>query len=517
MRLVKTEQMQSFDSIAINDYGIPGVVLMENAGRCTAEIIGKYFGIAGGRKVVIFAGPGNNGGDGLVIARHLYQQGAEIVVYLLVSEEKIKGDALVNLNIVKKLSIPVKTAFSVEDVADEDISQARLLVDALFGTGLKRTITGHFAEIIDLINRVDLPVVAVDMPSGLDGDRGIVLGSCVEADLTATYGLAKPGQFTYPGHKYTGRLEVVDIGIPPEVVQKSPLSCELLDQTAVRGMLADRFPWGHKGSYGHLLIVAGSRGKTGAAILTVRGALRSGAGLVSLCGGIELNGIYESVLMEAMTISVAGLDNGAPGIDDYSLVKEAMANRNAVVLGPGLGQEQKTVDLIRKIYSEAERPLVIDADGLNCLSRSGGSLENVSGFSRIFTPHPGEMARLTGLSTREVQEDRMGAAREFAEANKVYLVLKGAATVVGSPDGLVAINSTGNPGLATGGTGDVLSGIIGGLLVQGLSPWQAACLGVFVHGRAGDILAERNRQGFLASEVADFLPAAFEEIKEVDS
>lgn len=513
MKLAKAEQMQSLDAKAINEYGIPGVVLMENAGRSTAEIIRKYFGISGNGKVVIFAGPGNNGGDGFVIARHLYQQGADIVIYLLVPEEKIKGDALINFNIVKKLAISVKTVSSAGEVADQDIGEACLLVDALFGTGLKREVKGRFAGMIELINLLDLPVVAVDMPSGLDSDRGVVLGSCVKADLTATYGLAKPGQFSYPGSDYAGRVKVVDIGIPPEVVKEENLHWELLDRQAVKNMLPARAPGGHKGRYGHLLVVAGSRGKTGAAILTVRGALRCGAGLVSLCGGAELDLIYESVLLEAMSISVKGLNNGAPAIDDFPVIKETMAGKNAVSVGPGIGQEKQTVELLTAIYSEAELPLVVDADGLNCLSRSGQPPENASGYPRILTPHPGEMARLSGLTIREIQENRMEVARDYAETNQVYLVLKGAATVIAGPDGRVALNSTGNPGLATGGTGDVLSGIIGGLLAQGLTTWQASCLGVFAHGLAGDMLAERNSQGFLASEVADFLPLAFEEIK----
>lgn len=512
MRLVKAEQMQSFDATAINDYGIPGIILMENAGRCTADLLVKYFGSQEGRKVIIFAGPGNNGGDGFVIARHLYQQGADIIIYLLVPEEKIKGDALVNLNIVRKIAISIRVISSRDEVLVDEIQGAHLLVDAIFGTGLKREVEGHFAGIIELINQVDVPVAAVDIPSGLDADRGIVLGVAVTADLTATYGAAKPGQFSYPGRFYTGRLEIVDIGIPPEVMAEDESSYELLQRQTVGQMLSERLPEGHKGSYGHLLIVAGSRGKTGAAILTARASLRSGAGLVTLCGGSKLSHIYEPVLLEAMSIPITGLENGAPGIDDYPVINEALATRTAAALGPGIGREAGTVELLSRMYAEAECSLVVDADGLNCLSQSGKSLENRSGLARIFTPHPGEMARLSGLTTSEVQRDRAEVARQFATANQVYLVLKGAATVVASPDGRIALNSTGNPGLATGGTGDVLTGIIGGFLVQGLTPWQASCLGVFSHGLSGDLLARRNRQGFLASEIADFLPQAIEKI-----
>jgi NAD(P)H-hydrate epimerase len=385
-----------------------------------------------------------------------------------------------------------------------ELRHSAILVDAVFGTGLKREVGGHFAVAIELMQRSGLPLVAVDIPSGLNSDSGQVMGCCAGADLTVTYGLAKPGQVIYPGAELTGSLRVVDIGIPPEAVAGADITTVLLQKNDVAAMVPGRPAASHKGVFGHLLVLAGSQGKTGAAILCGQAALRTGTGLVSLGSPRRLNNIYETRLPEAMTVPLASdyyLD-----ISDYTAIAAALRGKKAVVLGPGLGLADETRELVGKLYNEVDLPMVLDADGLNCLAGAGALA--AKGAVRIMTPHPGEMARLTGLSTGEIQADRLAVAAAFARKNNMILVLKGAATIIADPNGRLAINPTGNPGMAVGGMGDVLAGIIGGLLAQGLSAWEASCLGVYLHGLAADRIAENVRVGFLASEVADEIPLA---------
>jgi len=506
MKLALADQMRNLDSSAINEFGIPGIVLMENAGRKTCDILIGRYGNPEGEKVVVFAGPGNNGGDAFVVARHLHQTGADVIVNLLVDPEVITGDAKTNLNIIQNLSIPLHVLVDSQEIDLLDLSMTFLIVDGLFGTGLKREITGRFAKVIDDINTCSAPTVSLDMPSGLDSDSGQPLGACVRADATYTYGLPKPGQFSYPGKVYCGAVEVVDIGIPPEVVEKAELYMELLGPNNSSCSLPDRIPDGHKGRHGHLLIIGGSRGKTGAAILAAKGGLRSGSGLVSLCVPQFNNDIYESALHEAMTIPVEGAEKNVLGIDDYPSIEKAIYGKSSLVVGPGIGLAEGSCELVKKIYNEASMPLVIDADGLNALATDAQLIQWKDKGIRILTPHPGEMARLTGRSTQEIQKNRIEITRVFSMRNNVYVVLKGAATIIAAPDGRVAVNSSGNPGMGTGGMGDVLAGIIGGFLAQKLSAWNAACLGVYVHGLAADHIAKTMKQGYLATEVADTIP-----------
>ncbi len=509
IKLAASQVMRDLDAAAINDYGIPGVVLMENAGRSTVDIIQAHHGPLNGKKFVVVTGPGNNGGDGLVIARYLHQLGAVPKVFMLVPAAKMTGDAAVNLSIVEKLPIELQQVTDDLNELKTALRESELVIDAIFGTGLRREVSGRFAAVIRLINDSKRPVTAVDIPSGLNSDSGQVMGTGVKAALTVTYGLAKPGQVIYPGADLVGRLEVVDIGIPPEVVEGAGINLELLRQPEVSALLGERPADSHKGSFGHLLVLAGSRGKTGAAILCAQGALRTGPGLVTMGSPQALNTIYETRLAEAMTFSLSGDDFLT--MDDYPAIIQALSGKQAVVLGPGLGQDAATRDLVVKLYNELETPMLIDADGLNCLK---DDLRPRSGEPwRVLTPHPGEMARLTGMSSRDLQTKRLETALSFARRQGVILVLKGAATIIAHPQGMAAINSSGNPGMAAGGMGDVLSGIIGGLLAQGLSAWDAARLGVYIHGRAADRLAQQAPAGFLASEVADEVPLTLKELQ----
>jgi NAD(P)H-hydrate epimerase len=511
MKLVKAAEMRGMESRAINEYGIPGVVLMENAGWAAVEAIRRWRGQLSGQAVAIVVGPGNNGGDGLVVARLLQQAGCRVILYALVSPSTWGGDVALNWHIVQKMQVRVVEVTKKEDVdvCQRGFAQADFLVDAIFGTGLSRRVEGHYAVVIDLMNGSDRPIVAVDTPSGLESDSGKPLGACVRAALTVTFALAKFGHVVAPGAGYAGRLEVADIGIPSAIVEEAGLRDQLLERAEVAHWLPPRLPGSHKGTFGHLMVLAGSRGKTGAALLAARGALRSGVGLVSLGVPQLLNAIIETSLLEAMTVPLAS--DFFLGAEDYAAIAEDLPGKDAVVLGPGMGTADETSGLVNRLYREVCSPMVVDADALTLL---GQDLPVHGGWgARVLTPHPGEMARLTGLTTADIQADRVAIARAYAEQKGVVLLLKGASTIIADPDGRLAINPTGNPGMATGGMGDVLSGVIGALLAQGVAAWQAACLGAFVHGLAADRLARiRVRGGFLASEVAAELPAAFHEI-----
>ena len=515
MKLPTAKQMRTLDSVAIKRFGIPSIVLMENAGRGAVDTILRNIGDPAGEVISIFVGPGNNGGDGLVIARHLHQKGAKPQIFLLCKPDKLAGDAATNLSIVQKLPVPVHPVLKAEDLTayEELLATSWAAVDAIFGTGLKRQVKGHFAEAIKRINRLTCPVLAVDVPSGLDSDSGQPLGFCVQADYTATFGLAKPGLVLHqPGSQFVGTLEVVDIGIPPQAVEEAAIQTELLTRDVVAHWLPPRKSTAHKGTFGHLLVAAGSSGKTGAAALCAMGGLRVGAGLVTLAMPHNLNHTLETLVIEAMTIPLEKSTDCLTS-NDYKTIKTAMADKQAIAVGPGMGSAKETVKLVRKLYRETTLPMVVDADGLNCLAMDIGILKKAPA-ARILTPHPGEMARLTGLSTADIQADRLRIASDFAKKHNLFLVLKGSGTVIAAPDGEIAVNTTGNPGMASGGMGDVLTGLIGGLLAQGLSPWQASCLGVYAHGLAGDLLAEENGidMGYLAMEVAHQLPIALEEI-----
>ena len=513
MKVVTAEEMRRCEAAAVVEHGIPALLLMENAGRGTVEAMRLHFGSLAGRKVVVCTGPGNNGGDGLVVARHLLEEGAQPQVVSLVPLAGLKGDAAANRDRLQVLPIPMQVCQSPEDLPwlERLVADSDLVVDAILGTGLGREVSGFFAEVIRLVNEGSAPVVAVDIPSGLDSDTGLPRPLCVRARLTCVCGLVKLGLLQPPGRDYAGELAVVDIGLQPEAVARAGIALELLDAAAVRSWLPVRASAAHKGTFGHLLVVAGSEGKAGAAKLCALGALRSGVGLVTLALPQGLNAILQAGVPEAMTLPLP-FSRRTFSDADHEALSAASEGKKALALGPGLGQAEETGRLVAKIYGEYALPMVVDADALNLLAGTP-ALTVAPPAPRILTPHPGEMARLTGLSVREVQAERLAVAAEFARRQQVYLILKGAATVVAAPDGRLAINPTGNPGMAAGGMGDVLTGLLAGLLAQGVAPWEACCLAVHVHGRAADRLARAGMPfGFLASEVAAEIPAAFQDL-----
>jgi NAD(P)H-hydrate epimerase len=516
MKVVTAEQMQQMDSEAIRKFGIPGLDLMERAGEgCAAAIIDACQD-ADNCSAMIVCGKGNNGGDGYVVARLLRARGWGVTVVILARSEEIAGDAAVNL---KRLPAGIPIHFCAdEESLGRCLSESgdfSVIVDALLGTGLKQEVAGLYLQAIKLINNAGCPVIAVDIPSGISGSSGKVLGNAVRADLTVTFASAKLGHILYPGAGHVGRLKIVDIGIPGEIIERA-VGAEFVDASAAAKLIQQRDPSAHKGSFGHILIIAGSTGHTGAAALAASGAVRSGAGLVSLAIPASLNQILEQKTTEAMTLPLPDCARGYLASDALDPIRSALHGRDVVAIGPGISRQRETSDLVRQLVREVKLPLVIDADGLNALSEYTSLFTESISPAIVLTPHPGEMARLCGVTVAAVEADRVGVACDFAVNHGVFLVLKGARTVIAAPDGAVAINGSGNPGMASGGMGDVLTGIIAALLGQHYSPFDACRLGVFVHGLAADLsAAEKGMIGLIASDVVERLPNAFKKLLEL--
>jgi hydroxyethylthiazole kinase-like uncharacterized protein yjeF len=506
MKLVTAAQVRELDRRAIQDFGIPSLVLMENAGRTTYQILRREFPSLQG-EVAVVAGRGNNGGDGFVVARYLANAGIPVVVFLLGQRDQVRGDARVNLDILAHLEIEVEEVLTDADLNPviHRLAKAGLIVDALLGTGLNSPVEGLMGALIERLNHLRAPVLGVDIPTGLSADTGEVLGVALKAKVTVTFGWPKLGQVVPPGRDYVGRLWQVDISIPPSFARDVPL--ELAQPQDLRALLPPRPFASNKGTFGHLLVLAGSEGKTGAATLTSEAALRAGAGLVTLGIPASLNDILEVKITEAMTIPLPeAVGTRALGKTALAPIKGFLGEKFTLAIGPGLGIHPETRELVCRLVHDLPQPMVIDADGVNNLAADSTCLEGAAG-PRILTPHPGEMARLLGLSVPEVQARRLDIARETAARFGITLVLKGAQTLVAAPDGRVSLNSTGNPALASGGTGDVLTGLIGGFLAQGLTPWDAARLGVYLHGLASDIFVSRHGpRGMIAGDLLRIFP-----------
>jgi ADP-dependent NAD(P)H-hydrate dehydratase / NAD(P)H-hydrate epimerase len=508
MILATAQQMKELDRRTIEEFGLPGAVLMENAARGAVQAVLSQYPKT--RSIAIFCGKGNNGGDGLAMARYFQAQGLEVKVYLSGPENEVKGDAAQQLLLAKRLKIPFKKLNKKLDIPalKQEVCHFDLLIDALLGTGLEKKVGGVFRDLILVMNDLPNPKIAVDIPSGMSSDSGRPLDICTQADLTVTFGLPKVGQFLFPGSRFLGRLAVVDIGIPPSFYPRPKDRVELLEANLLAPLFPQRDPEGHKGSYGHGLVLAGSRGKTGAAAMTCLGALRAGAGLVTLGIPESLNPIMEIKLTEAMTEPLPEESTGSLSEAALPQIISLAEGKKALAIGPGLSISSGTQVLVQALVKQLKGvPLVIDADALNALADAPAGLKTLAGRA-VLTPHPGEMSRLTGKPVKEIQADRIRSAREFSQKYGVVLVLKGARTVIADPKGPVYLNPLAHSVLASGGTGDILTGLILGFLSQGLSPINAACIGVFLHGQAGAWLAqERGGQGILASELLDKIPS----------
>ncbi len=514
MILVTASEMQEMDRRTIETAGIPGIELMENAGRGATHFLLDYFPEATQSSIGIIAGKGNNGGDGFVIARLLSQKGIQVSVYLLAKSSTVKGDAAANHKLLAPLGIPTIELPDEKSFSNskDDMQHVDLWVDAILGTGLKSDVKGYYRDVITFINSLEKPVLAVDIPSGLNSDTGQPCGACIQARATATFAFAKTGHILQPGAAFTGILKIVDIGIPDSIASEIGPQQYLLTSEEIRTYFQPRKPDTHKGRTGHLLAIAGSTGKTGAAAMTAMSAMRAGAGLVTLGVPQSINAILESQVLEAMTEPLPDIDQGTLGESVFDTIMKLMAGKQCLALGPGLGQAKETRNLVKRIIQESPVPMVIDADGLNHLAGDTQILQNLN-VPVILTPHPGEMARLIQSSAAAVQADRIKSAREFALEFNVHVVLKGAATVIAHPDGSVYLNPTGNPGMAAGGMGDVLTGVIAGLVTQEFSPESATHAGAYLHGAAADTLAQSiGPVGYLAGEVMDAIPGEIKKL-----
>ena len=517
MEIATAAQMRAIDDETIRDIGIPGPVLMESAGMSVVAALKGRFKSLETKQVVVLCGRGNNGGDGFVVSRRLNLMGAPVRTILLGTPDQAKGDAKLNLEILSRLGIPVETAPDAESFKgfSDLIFSSDIIVDAILGTGLSRGVSGYLGDVIEVVNSVPAFVISVDIPSGLSSDTPKILGSVIRASCTVTFGLPKISQILYPAAEYVGDLIVSDIGIPPSVIQSKGITTFRLDADELAPSAFLRNPDTHKGTFGHVLIIGGSTGKTGAVALAAEAAMRAGAGLCSAAIPASLNEILETKLTEAMTIPLSEEAPGAVGPAAIDSVLSAISELNvrAIAIGVGIGVAPETIEFVLKLLPRiAGIPIVLDADGLNAVATRVSGLDDLKS-PIILTPHPKEFSRLSGLEVKQILEDRLATSRMFSHDHNAFLVLKGARSIIAAPDGTAFINMTGNSGMASGGTGDVLTGIIAALAAQGLAPLEAAKLGTYVHGLAGDIAAESvGETSLIASDLVRFLPNAIGEI-----
>ncbi len=512
MRVVTGTEMKEIDRIAIEERGIPGLKLMEEAGRQVALRAQYLLGKTGERDILVVAGPGNNGGDGMVAARYLHETGIPVRAYLIDSG-KLSSDARAQFDRLKKLMDVVTPKDGGIDGLRTETEKADLIIDAIFGTGFTGEPKGAPKEAIAAINDAGAAVLAVDIPSGVEADTGKARGVAVRADETITFGLPKLGCIIHPGASFCGDVVVVDIGFPPDVLeQPGELVVEQAPDAAFR--LPQREEDTHKKACGMVFIVAGSRGMTGAAAMTAESALRSGAGIVTLGIPESLSDIMEVKLTEVMTVSISDTSRGTLAKDAHAEIKQALKGFDVLALGPGLSTDDETVHTIKRLLEEVELPVVLDADGLNAIQDDTAILKKRKAPT-VITPHPRELARLFNIATSEVNEDRIGFARKAAREWDSIVVLKGNRSLIASPAGIVYINPTGNPGMATAGTGDVLTGTIAGFWAQGLEPSDSAVLGTYLHGMAGDLAAQDlTRYSVVATDLIEYLPKAIKALEE---
>ncbi|NLF46614.1 MAG: NAD(P)H-hydrate dehydratase [Syntrophomonadaceae bacterium] len=518
MKLVKAVEMQDIDHRAVSEFGIPSLILMENAGRQTAEMVKDMSGCLEGKKVIILAGRGNNGGDGLAAARHLLNGGACPVVFLLGQADQLSPDSEINLTILQKMTDKIYPL--IEEGHWEkliwELLGGDIIIDAIYGIGFKGGFSDFETRIVQLINHSKLPVLSVDIPSGVDADSGVVRGEAVKAAATVTFALPKLGLVLEPGREFAGRLTIADISIPGDLLENPHLPVNLITEAMAASLLGPRDINAHKGTYGHALLIGGSTGLSGAILLAAQGALKSGAGLVSAALPASLVGIFDAVSREVMSIPLVETLQGAIALEALPAIENILGTSSVCAVGPGLSRYNEANAILRFILERAGIPVVIDADGLNALEGDINIIKERQ-VPVVLTPHPGEMARMTGKSIEEIQADRIHYAVHYAREWGATVVLKGNKTIVAAPDGQAYINITGNPGMASAGSGDILCGMITGFISQGITPVKAAVLAVYLHGLSGDhAAAARGQRGLVAGDLLEALPqvmAQFEKKK----
>ena len=493
MKVATAAEMRLIDRLAQEDFSIPGVILMERAALALRQAIEGRFNLTG-QKIYIFCGKGNNGGDGLALARLLTETSAEVTVVLAYGQSQYSGLALQNLSSAAKFGLRI---IDWQDLSASQLQAADLIVDAMLGTGATGAPRGSIASIITLINESKKPVIAVDIPSGVDADTGHISDLVIKANVTVTFGIPKPGLLVYPGAEACGELLIDSIGFPPALLESNTLKINWLTAKTVRDLMPQRSPTAHKGSCGHVLVIGGAVGMTGAIALSSLGALRAGAGLVT--AGIQAENFFTEKPAEVMALS-------------WDRIIDQLDKAAAVVFGPGASTGGSSRDLLKELLAKSKSPMVIDADGLNLLVTESIDLRKLE-LPIILTPHPGEMSRLSGLPIAKIQKNRIEVARRFAKELGVTLLLKGARSIIADKDGNIFINPTGNAGMATAGMGDALAGIIGGLLAQGMASTEAAACGAYLHGLAGDLAVQRHGPtGIITTDLLRKYPVAVKKV-----
>jgi len=529
MKILTAAQMAEVDRLSTEIYAIPSIVLMENAGRSVVDELARAVPGLNEKRILIICGKGNNGGDGFVVARHLYMRGAKPEIYLLADPTALKGDALTNWKIVNSIGMPSTILSTPSEIKSclRSLEPPDVIVDSIFGVGLTKPIGTDFSGVVTWINKAASKafVVSVDIPSGLFADSSRAQGQAVNACLTVTFTAPKPALALHPACERAGKVVVAPIGSPAILLEDNEYRMSLIDRAQVRQALEPRPVDSHKGTYGHVFVVAGSRGKSGAALMTGLAALRSGAGLVTLWLPETLQRDVVGKIPELMTEFLPATSAGTASAAGINRIMASMDQAHALVVGPGLTTQESTRELVREIVRRSPVPIVLDADGINAFSSKRDALFNELGQSITITPHPGEMARLINTSISEVQKDRVTTARVFSEERKCFTILKGYQTVIASPDGHVYVNSTGNPGMATGGSGDILAGMVG----RFVAGWQRKYHGVdlralanhlsaavYLHGLAGDLAAEEvGVESLIATDLLQYLPQAFKKSSEI--
>ncbi|HSW63749.1 MAG TPA: NAD(P)H-hydrate dehydratase [Dissulfurispiraceae bacterium] len=509
MKLATAEEMRLIDRETIGQYGIPSAVLMERAGLAVAEKVKAHYPR---EKIVVLCGSGNNGGDGLVAARNLHAEGHRVTVHMVVHRESLSDECSAQLRIAESFGVPIVFA---ADLAAADL-HGSVVLDAMFGTGLSKPLTGALSALVRLVNDVGVPIISVDISSGVSADTGEILGAAIRATQTVTFGLPKRGHVLRPGADYTGRLSVADIGFPPALMHDRRIAVEMV--TAERGslLLPARPAHAYKNMFGHVFVVAGSTGKTGAALMTAKACLRAGAGVVTIGVPETLIDVFMCRVTEEMLLPLP--DTGSGTLAAFAadeILRQSPGRFDVLAVGPGLGASQDLHAIMRELILCSSVPMVIDADGLNSIAGQSGVLHKAKA-PLVLTPHPGELRRLDPNIPADMS--RIDSAMKFASSHGVCLVAKGAPTITAKPDGQAFVNTTGNAGMATAGAGDVLTGIIAGLVAQKMEPARAAILGVYLHGLAGDIaVGGCGQHSLIATDLISALPDAFLALRKNDA
>jgi len=507
MKISRVKEMQKMDKEAIEKYGISDELLMENAGLATYQVIAKNFKINNSH-FLIFCGVGNNGGDGLVVARKLFSNGANIKLCILGNPEKYKNASLKNWQIIQKLNLPVMIMPTIKKIASS-IKPENIIIDAIFGTGLTRDIEGDYFKTIQLINQKDNQVISIDIPSGIDGNSGKVNGIAIRANYTVTFGLPKIGNILYPGYEYAGNLHVSHISFPPELYNQKNINIQINHPL----IIPNRPKAGHKGTFGNALFISGAQNYYGAPYFSSFSFLKTGGGYSRLAAPASIIPYISSRSSEVVFLPQRETITGSIGLDNFQELLEWSDKMDIVIIGPGLSIQEETQELVRKLLVKIDRPILIDGDGLTALSNDMSILK-LRKQPTILTPHPGEMSRLIKQPIAKIIENSIKLIQESAKEFNTIIILKSAHSIIGLPEGKIYINMTGNSGMASAGSGDVLTGAIAAMFTLGLPIESAARQGVLVHGFAGDLAAKKKGEdGMTANDIMDLLPEAMKIIR----